>query len=160
MNIRPAEERDIPRMGELLLQVCRVHHQGRPDLFRDGGRKYSDEELRALLRDGERPILVAEDEAGWVAGYAFCVFLRHRGEGSLRDLTTLYLDDLCVDESCRGRQVGRALYEAVLELARTSGCYNLTLIVWSCNESAMRFYERCGMRPQKVGMEVILPAEK
>lgn len=160
MNIRPAEERDIPRMGELLLQVCRVHHQGRPDLFRDGGRKYSDEELRALLRDGERPILVAEDEAGWVAGYAFCVFQRHRGEGSLRDLTTLYLDDLCVDESCRGRQVGRALYEAVLELARTSGCYNLTLNVWSCNESAMRFYERCGMRPQKVGMEVILPAEK
>ena len=160
MNIRPAEERDIPRMGELLLQVCRVHHQGRPDLFRDGGRKYSDEELRALLRDGERPILVAEDETGWVAGYAFCVFQRHRGEGSLRDLTTLYLDDLCVDESCRGRQVGRALYEAVLELARTSGCYNLTLNVWSCNESAMRFYERCGMRPQKVGMEVILPAEK
>ena len=147
-------------MGELRLQVCRVHHQGRPDLFRDGGRKYSDEELRALLRDGERPILVAEDEAGWVAGYAFCDFLRHRGEGSLRDLTTLYLDDLCVDESCRGRQVGRALYEAVLELARTSGCYNLTLNVWSCNESAMRFYERCGMRPQKVGMEVILPAEK
>lgn len=160
MNIRPAEERDIPRMGELLLQVCRVHHQGRPDLFRDGGRKYSDEELRALLRDGERPILVAEDEAGWVAGYAFCVFQRHRGEGSLLDLTTLYLDDLCVDESCRGRQVGRALYEAVMELARTSGCYNLTLNVWSCNESAMRFYERCGMRPQKVGMEVILPAEK
>ena len=160
MNIRPAEERDIPRMGELLLQVCRVHHQGRPDLFRDGGRKYSDEELRALLRDGERPILVAEDEAGWVAGYAFCVFQRHRGEGSLRDLTILYLDDLCVDESCRGRQVGRALYEAVLELARTSGCYNLTLNVWSCNESAMRFYERCGMRPQKVGIEVILPAEK
>ena len=160
MNIRPAEERDIPRMGELLLQVCRVHHQGRPDLFRDGGRKYSDEELRALLRDGERPILVAEDEAGWVGGYAFCVFQRHRGEGSLRDLTILYLDDLCVDESCRGRQVGRALYEAVLELARTSGCYNLTLNVWSCNESAMRFYERCGMRPQKVGMEVILPAEK
>lgn len=160
MNIRPAEERDIPRMGELLLQVCRVHHQGRPDLFRDGGRKYSDEELRALLRDGERPILVAEDEAGWVAGYAFCVFQRHRGEGSLQDLTTLYLDDLCVDESCRGRQVGRVLYEAVLELARTSGCYNLTLSVWSCNESAMRFYERCGMRPQKVGMEVILPAEK
>ena len=160
MNIRPAEERDIPRMGELLLQVCRVHHQGRPDLFRDGGRKYSDEELRALLRDGERPILVAEDETGWVAGYAFCIFQRHQGEGSLRDLTTLYLDDLCVDESCRGWQVGWSLYEAVLELARTSGCYNLTLNVWSCNESAMRFYERCGMRPQKVGMEVILPAEK
>ena len=39
MEIRQAEERDIPRLGELLLQVCRVHCQGRPDLFRAGGRK-------------------------------------------------------------------------------------------------------------------------
>lgn len=38
MNIRKAEERDIPRLGDLLLQVCRVHHQGRPDLFRRAGR--------------------------------------------------------------------------------------------------------------------------
>ena len=156
MNIRPAEERDIPRMGELLLQVCRVHHQGRPDLFRDGGRKYSDEELRALLRDGERPILVAEDEAGWVAGYAFCVFQRHRGEGSLRDLTILYLDDLCVDQACRGQRVGSGLYQAVLALARERGCYNVTLNVWACNQTAMDFYRRCGLQVQKTGMEVIL----
>jgi len=156
MNIRPAEERDIPRMGELLLQVCRVHHQGRPDLFRDGGRKYSDEELRALLRDGERPILVAEDETGWVAGYAFCIFQRHQGEGSLRDLTTLYLDDLCVDEQCRGQRVGQALCEAVLALARDMGCYNVTLNVWSCNPGAMRFYEKRGLKQQKIGMEIIL----
>lgn len=156
MKIRQAEEKDIPRMGDLLLQVCRVHHQGRPDLFRAGGRKYGDDELRALLRDGDRPILVAEDENGWVAGYAFCVCQRHRNEGSFNDLTTLYLDDLCVDEDCRGRHVGRALYEAVLDLARRMGCYNVTLNVWSCNESAMRFYESCGLKPQKIGMEMIL----
>lgn len=155
MNIRRAEERDIPRLGELLLQVCRVHHNGRPDLFRAGGRKYNDEELAELLRDGERPILVAEED-GRVLGYAFCVYQRHQGEGSFQDMTTLYLDDLCVDEACRGRHVGRALYEAVLELARGTGCYNVTLNVWSCNESAMRFYEACGLKPQKVGMEVIL----
>ena len=156
MRIRQAEERDIPRIGELLLQVCRVHWQGRPDLFRDGGRKYDDGELRRLLRDPERPILVAEDQDGWVAGYAFCVYQRHQGEGSFNDMTTLYLDDLCVDETARGRHVGSALYQAVLDLARGSGCYNVTLNVWTCNESAMRFYERCGLKPQKVGMEVIL----
>lgn len=156
MNIRRAEERDIPRMGELLLQVCRVHHDGRPDLFRAGGRKYDDEELRTLLKDAERPILVALDETGMVLGYAFCVYQRHRGEGSFNDMTTLYLDDLCVDESCRGQHVGRALYEAVLDMAREAGCYNVTLNVWSCNESAMRFYEKCGLKPQKLGMECIL----
>lgn len=154
MNVRRAEEKDIPRLGELLLQVCRVHHQGRPDLFRDGGRKYDDGELRELLKDADRPVLVAED--GVVAGYAFCVFQRHRGEGSFNDMTTLYLDDLCVDEKCRGQGVGKVLYEAVLDLARRNGCYNVTLNVWSCNPGAMRFYERCGLQRQKVGMEVVL----
>jgi len=156
MNIRFAEEQDIPRLGDLLLQVCRVHHEGRPDLFRAGGRKYDDEELRGLLRDPERPILVALDEKETVQGYAFCVLQRHEGEGSFNDMTTLYLDDLCVDEASRGQRIGKALYEAVLDMARKRGCYNVTLNVWSCNASAMRFYESCGLKPQKVGMEVIL----
>ena len=44
----------------------------------------------------------------------------------------------------------------VLDFAKKSGCYNVTLNVWSCNESAMKFYEKCGLVPQKVGMEVLL----
>ncbi len=159
LHIRPAQERDIPRLGDLLLQVCRVHHDGRPDLFREGGRKYDDDELRALLRDPDRPILVAEDEKGWVAGYAFCVYERYRGDGARMDLTTLYLDDLCVDQSCRGQGVGGALYRAVLDLARRTGCYNVTLNVWACNPGATAFYERCGMKPLKTGMEVVLDRE-
>ena len=156
MNIRKAEEKDIPRLGDLLLQVCRVHHEGRPDIFRDGGRKYTDGELVQLLADEDRPILVAEDETGRVAGYAFCIVQRHVGDGAICDGTTLYLDDLCVDENCRGQSVGKALYQAVLDLARELGCWNVTLNVWACNPGAMKFYERCGLKVQKIGMEVIL----
>lgn len=156
MKIRPAEEKDIPRLGDLLVQVCRVHWEGRPDLFRDGGRKYSDGELQVLLRDPDRPVLVALDETGQVQGYAFCVLQRHQGEGSFQDMTTLYLDDLCVDEACRGRHAGRQLYDAVLALAREKGCYNVTLNVWACNAGAMRFYEGCGLQTQKIGLEVVL----
>lgn len=155
MMIRRAEERDIPRLGELLLQVCAVHHQGRPDLFRAGGRKYTDRELQMLLRDETRPILVAEEE-GRVAGYAFCVLQPHHGDGAFQDVTTLYLDDLCVDENARRSGVGGALYRAVLDLARETGCHNVTLNVWSCNESAMRFYEKQGLQVQKTCMEVVL----
>jgi len=156
MKIRRAQEKDIPRLGELLLQVCRVHQKGRPDLFRDGGRKYDDDELRELLKDDERPILVAEDDAGFVAGYAFCAFQRHHNEGSFNDLTSLYLDDLCVDETCRGRHVGSALYNAVLDLARENGCYNVTLNVWAENPAARGFYEHCGLQVQKICLEKIL----
>ena len=71
-------------------------------------------------------------------------------------MKTLYLDDLCVDEAYRGRHVGTALYEAVLALAKESGCDRVTLNVWSLNDSAMRFYEKCGMHRLKVTMEQML----
>ena len=74
----------------------------------------------------------------------------------LTDIKTLYIDDLCVDEARRGQHIGKSLYEYVLRFARENGFYNVTLNVWSLNESAMKFYEACGLVPQKVGMEKIL----
>ncbi len=153
--IRRAEERDIPAIDDLLSQVLNVHHEGRPDLFRSNARKYTDSELMEILRDESRPVFVAEED-GTVTGYAFCIFQQHIGHNILTDVRTLYIDDLCVDEKFRGRHIGTALYEYVLAFAREQGCYNVTLNVWACNEDAMRFYERLGLRTKKIGMETIL----
>ena len=155
MKIRRAENRDIPRMGERLSQVNMVHHLVRPDIFKLG-RKYTDGELREIIADDSRPVLVAVDEREYVLGYAFCILKQFENSNLMTDIKTLYIDDLCVDEALRGKHIGKALYEAATELARREGCYNLTLNVWSCNESAMRFYEACGLVPQKIGMEKIL----
>ena len=156
MEIRRAVNQDMEDINRLLLQVCLVHHRGRPDLFKYGAKKYTDEQLRALIADDSRPIFVAVGEDGHVAGYAFCVFQQHTGDNILTDIRTLYIDDLCVDETRRGQHIGSQLYQYVLDFARENGCYNVTLNVWSCNEAAMKFYEACGLKPQKVGMEVIL----
>ncbi len=153
--IRMATEKDIPKIGELLLQVCLVHHNGRPDIF-NVGRKYSAEELKELLKDKLRPILVYVDENDNVMGYCFCIFQQYLNNSVLTDIKTLYIDDLCVDENQRGKHIGKELYEAAVMFAKEKGCYNLTLNVWSCNPSAMRFYEAQGLIPQKVGMELIL----
>lgn len=142
-------------MGALLEQVNLVHHYGRPDIFKVG-RKYTDDELVAIIHDETKPILVAVDETDFVMGYVFCIYQQHVGSQLMTDIKTLYIDDLCVDETLRGKHVGKALYEAAVTLARESGCYNLTLNVWSCNPGAMRFYEKCGLVPQKIGMELIL----
>lgn len=155
MMIRRAIEKDIPKMGDLLRQVCLVHHNGRPDIFKVG-RKYSDAELQELLQDENRPILVAVDDTDTVLGYCFCIYQQHVDNAVLTDIKTLYIDDLCVDESLRGQHIGKTLYEAAVRLAKDSGCYNLTLNVWSCNASAMRFYEAQGLTPQKVCMELVL----
>ena len=156
MEIRRATAADIEGIDKLLHQVNMVHHNGRPDLFKAGGRKYTDEQLSALLADDTRPVFAAVDEAGHVQGYAFCILQQHPDDNILTDIKTLYIDDLCVDEEIRGQHIGRQLYEYVKRYAKETGCYNLTLNVWACNESAKKFYERCGLVPQKYGMETIL----
>ena len=153
--IRRALEKDIPKIGDLLRQVCLIHHNGRPDIFKRG-RKYSDGQLRELIKDESRPILVSVDENDMVTGYCFCIFQQHTESSALTDIKTLYIDDLCVDETLRARHIGSELYQAAIKLAKDSGCYNLTLNVWSCNPSAMEFYKAQGLTPQKVGMELIL----
>lgn len=155
MEIRFAESRDIPGMIHLLQQVGEVHHQIRPDLFRAGAQKYNEEALRELLSDPARPILIAEQNCA-VAGYAFCILQETSGDSVLCDRKVLYIDDLCVDENLRGQGIATSLYRQVLTFAKESGCHAVTLNVWCGNDNAMAFYEKCGLKPQKIGMETIL----
>ena len=156
MNIRRAEGKDMDGINNLLNQVLEVHHKGRPDLFKGNTKKYTDSELKEIIKDDSKPIFVAVDETDNVMGYAFCIFQQHINNNILTDIKTLYIDDLCVDEIIRGKHIGKSLYEYVVDFAKKNDCYNVTLNVWSLNENAMRFYEKCGLKPQKVGMEVIL----
>lgn len=155
-RIRRAEEKDVPRIMDLLAQVLMVHHEGRPDLFKAPATKYTEAQLAALLTDDSRPIFAWTDEKDVLQGYCFCILKQEKNDNILTDIKTLYIDDLCVDEACRGKGVGRALYDYVRDYARSIGCYNLTLNVWAANESALRFYRGLGMQTQKIGMETIL----
>ena len=155
MDIRRAEPRDIPGMTALLLQVGQVHHLLRPDIFRSGALKYSQEQLQALLRDENRPIFVAA-EGDFVAGYCFCALREYSGSGVSTNRKELYIDDLCVDENCRGKGVASALYSRVSDFARGLGCAFITLNVWCGNDHAMGFYEKAGLRPRNITMEMPL----
>lgn len=154
-SVRRAEARDIPAILDLLVQVDMVHHNGRPDLFKGPATKYGAEELERILADEETPVFVCEDEQGRVRGHGFCV-MQHSGGRLLEEHTTVYIDDICVDEAARGQGVGRVLYNHILAFAREKGAYNVTLNVWTCNPGAMAFYEKLGLTPYKVGMEKIL----
>ena len=156
MKIRRAQARDMEGINKLLCQVLEVHHTGRPDLFKTGAKKYTDKELLTIIADDNTPIFVGVDEKDAVLGYAFCIFKQLPNDNILTDIKTLYIDDLCVDEELRGQHIGKQLYEYVVQFAKESGCYNLTLNVWACNESARKFYEARGLVPQKIGMECIL----
>lgn len=154
MYIRKAEKKDIPQIEELLYQVAKVHVDARPDLFRAGQKKYTAQELEQMMQDESRSIYVAEQDER-ILGYAFCIF-QENNSNLMTDIRTLYIDDLCVQEDARGENIGRQIYDYVLDIARQSGCYNVTLNVWECNPGAKKFYEKCGLQVQKTGMEKIL----
>ena len=155
MTIRTAEVRDIPGMIALLYQVGGVHHEIRPDIFRENAIKYTPEQLEALLQDANCPIFIYEEE-GFVAGYCFCQHREYRDSTVLTNRKELYIDDLCVDEGKRGQGIAKALYAHVCAYAKAQGCAFVTLNVWCGNDGAMKFYEKAGLTPRNITMEAKL----
>lgn len=165
--VRAAVESDLGTVNKLLYQVEDLHRVGRPDLFKPGEKKYTDEQILDIFKNPTTPVFVAVERAageavaddgleGKVLGYVFCILKETRGAKAVFDHTTLYIDDLCVDESARGKGVGKILYDYAVEYARSIGCHNVTLHVWDKNPGARTFYEKMGMGVQQTTMEVLL----
>ena len=156
MNIRKAEAKDIGRIEELLSEVLEIHARIRPDIFISGTTKYTSDELEEIIKNENTPVFVAEDENALVVGYAFCVIKSQPFSTNMRDFITLFIDDLCVDENCRGQHVGKSLWNFVLDYAKSLGCYDITLNVWEGNTTARTFYEKIGMSVKETQMEYII----
>ncbi len=156
MNIRRATEKDIPRMINLLQQVLEIHAAIRPDIFISGTTKYTTDELSAKLKDDSAPIYAAVDENDNLIGYAFCILQEQPFSTNMVPFKSLFIDDLCVDSSFRGKHIGEQLFEYVKSEAKRLGCYEVTLNVWSGNSNAEAFYEKMGMKTKERQMEYIL----
>lgn len=152
--IRLIEEKDIDDISLLLKEVNYVHYIGRPDLFKENN-KYTKEELANMVNDKLNPIFVYETD-GKVVGHAFCITKEVKNDNLLQDNKTLYIDDICVLSTYRNKGIASKLYEYVRDFAKNNGYYNITLNVWEINPGAKAFYEKMGLKPQKVTMEEIL----
>lgn len=156
MNIRKAEEKDIPRIIDLLGQVLQIHADIRPDIFIPGTTKYTDSELREILKREDKPVYVAVNDEDLCFGYAFCQLKEQPFSNNMVQFKSLFVDDLCVDKAARGQHIGERLFEYVKQEAKKMGCYEVTLNVWTGNISAEKFYEKMGMKTKEKQMEYIL----
>ncbi|MBQ6536666.1 MAG: GNAT family N-acetyltransferase [Firmicutes bacterium] len=159
MLIRRAENRDIDAVHRLLRQVLELHAELRPDLFVTGEAKYDKDALRHIFADDNRPVYVAVDEEDAIAGYAFCALQQRPDAAYIKPGRSLYVDDLCVDESRRGTGLGRMLFAHVAEEAARMGCTDVTLNVWQGNDAARAFYEKMGMSVRETKLEYKLEDE-
>ena len=156
MTIRKAQEKDIPRIIELLGQVLQIHAEIRPDIFIPDTTKYTEQELAALLKDEKKPIYVAVNEEDVCMGYAFCQMKEQPFSNNMVQFQSLFIDDICVDRFARGQHIGESLFDYVKQEAKRMGCYEVTLNVWAGNTSAEKFYEKMGMKTKERQLEYIL----
>lgn len=158
--IRRALKEDLDEILALLYQTAQIHHKGRPDIFKDNARKYDRDEYYEILEDGTKPVFVAQDtDTGRIIGYAFCQILEFAERPVIRAYRSLYLDDLCVDESVRGEGLGTRMMNFLKDYARQTDCYNMELNVWEFNGSAVEFYSKNNMTTQRRRMEWIAERE-
>lgn len=155
MLIRRAREQDCGDVLRLLSQVLEIHADLRPDLFVSGTTKYSGSDLKAIFKDDHRPVYTACSDDGKLLGYVFCEIREPSGAKNLVPVRSLYIDDLCVDESARHLHVGEALFAHVRQEAESLGCHDIQLNVWEGND-ARYFYEKMGMKVRKTMMELVL----
>ena len=156
-SIRNAVLEDCRRILPLQEQISKLHFTGRPDLFRNEIRTYTEKQFQKWLDSPDHVLLIAEVN-GEVAGYAFSWVIPYRNHPTYRDFDSFYIDDLCVLEKFRRQGIGRALIAHCKIEAKRLNCKNMDLGVWSFNKDAIAFYESCGMKERTKRMEMDLEA--
>ena len=91
-----------------------------------------------------------------MAGYCFCILKTFRDHETFIDRTEFYIDDLCVDEGHRQQGIATALFDHAVSYAKQQRYDAITLNVWCGNDSAMKFYEKAGLKPRNILMEMKL----
>ena len=73
-----------------------------------------------------------------------------------KERITYFIDDIVVDNNFRRKGIGKALYEYLLDIAKSDNVDSIELNVWAFNKSALKFYESLGMTVKNMKLEKIL----
>ncbi|WP_169974837.1 GNAT family N-acetyltransferase [Tautonia rosea] len=136
-TIRPARPDDCETIVELIRELADYEQ------LLEHAKATPEDVQRGLF--GHRPFaeaLIAEWD-GHPVGLAlfFHTFSTFRGQAGV------YLEDLFVRPSHRGRGIGKALLSSLARLAVDRGCGRLEWSVLNWNEPAIGFYQAMGARP-------------
>jgi ribosomal protein S18 acetylase RimI-like enzyme len=130
MKIRQATDADIGAMTHLLDQLFSIERDFEPDAGRQG------RGLGMLLERADACVVVAERQ-GEVVGMATMQTLISTAQGGHVGL----LEDLVVDASCRGRGIGKAMVNRLLDWAAAKGLTRVQLLADRNNQPALAFYQ-------------------
>lgn len=144
-----ARPEDRETVNALALQVHAMHVSWRPDIYEMVEELYTEERFSQAVRD--RQLYVAK-VCGATAGYVLLKIRDYDWPGLVRRKVML-VDELCVDELCRGQGIGKEMMADVHALARAFGCTDLQLGVYPQNDDAVGFYQKCGFSIRSIDMQ-------
>lgn len=131
INIRRALKEDCPRLLELITELA-VYEKAPDDVtvtlahFEESG-------------FGDKPVwwsFVAE-ENGAIHGFALYYIRYSTWKGQ-----AMYLEDIIVTESMRGKKIGKLLFDRLIEEAKEKKLHRIVWQVLEWNEPAINFYKK------------------
>src|ERR1700709_993785 len=149
MNIRIARKEDCPRLLELVHELA---------LF-----EKAPEEVTVTLAEfedagfGTKPVwkaFVVEDDS-LIVGFAL-YYIRYSTWKGCR----IYLEDILVTETMRGRGVGKLLFDRLIAEALELGFSGMVWQVLDWNEPALNFYRKYGANIEAGWLNAALSKEQ
>ncbi|WP_416898423.1 MAG: N-acetyltransferase family protein [Minwuia sp.] len=134
--IRDATPDDIDAMTALLAHLFAQEAEFKPDPDRQRAG------LRMILGDPAAGALLVAERDGAVIGMVGLLYSISTALGG----RVAMLEDMVVEPTARGSQVGRALLDAAIARAKSDGCRRITLLTDGDNAAAQRFYARAGFQ--------------
>jgi GNAT superfamily N-acetyltransferase len=135
INIREGRKDDLPRVLELIKELA--EYERAPHEVTNT--------LQLMEKDGFGPnpvygFFVAEDESR-IIGLSLYYWRYSTWKGK-----RLYLEDIIVTESERGKGAGKLLFDRTMEKAIQEDCTGMMWQVLDWNEPAINFYKKYGSR--------------
>lgn len=155
MVFERAKPEDFLEVNRLARQVCEHHAQWDKTIQLVDEIYPMDYFLECVQDNPERDAIYVVRKEGKVVGFVRFYFWETNSSVSAKR-KILTIDDIGVDVSLRNQGIGQRMMADLQELARAQDCSALNLYVDAPNESAIAFYQKCGLHIRNHGMTMAL----
>lgn len=143
-----ATPEDREAVNHFALQVHALHVAWRPDIYEMVEELYPHDRFNEAIK--QRQLYVAKVD-GAAVGYVSLKIRDYDWPGVVRR-KVMVIDEICVDELCRGYGIGTRMMEDVYALSKAFRCTDMQLGVYPHNDEAVSFYQKCGFTIRSIDM--------
>jgi len=156
MTIRFANITDIENILSLEEEIYKTHLNKRPDLIDETKRLFNYNSIKYRIENDNGKIFLLEDENYKIIGYCITMLNEIINHQVFKDMKSLLIEDLYIDEKHRRKGLGKKLFEEVKKYGKEKNVNFIELDVWEFNQNAKSFYEYLGMKTRTNRMELMI----